>query len=163
MNVLNDEANKTEYLPRYKSLDADLGKFFKQGLIKSGKNETEITELVTSIIEDTKPLLLRLKFHFQRPRPYQLAEYYKLKLFPYSSHSDKSPSFPSGHAFEGRILTEVIGNRYPELYSLMVNLFQDICYSRVYLGLHYQSDIDVAIFCAEKVLDCKEFKKKYKL
>jgi len=163
LKVLDSQENKDQYLPRYRSLDANLGRFFKQGLIKSGKDENEITTLVDSILTDTKPLLFKLKFYFQRPRPFQLAEYYKLKLFPYNSHSDKSPSFPSGHAFEGRILTEVIGNRYPSLYAFMDTLFQDICYSRVYLGLHYQSDIDVGIFCADKVLESKEFKMKYKL
>lgn len=163
LKVLDSEENKQQYLPRYRSLDANLGKFFKQGLIKGGKDEQEVINLVDGIINDTKPLLFKLKYHFQRPRPYQLSEYYKLKLFPYHSLSDRSPSFPSGHAFEGRILTEVIGNVYPNLYSLMQNLFQDICYSRVYLGLHYQSDIDVGIFCADKVLECKEFKTKYKL
>jgi hypothetical protein len=45
----------------------------------------------------------------------------------------------------------------------MQDVFKDICYSRVYLGLHYQSDIDVGIFCADKVLKNKEFKEKYKL
>jgi len=33
----------------------------------------------------------------------------------------------------------------------------------LYMGLHYQSDIDVGIFCGEKVLSDKAFKEKYKL
>jgi hypothetical protein len=122
-----------------------------------------MTTLVDSIIEDTLPLLIKLKYYHQRPRPFQLADYYKLKLFPYKSFSADSPSFPSGHSFQGKILTEVVGNHYPETYSYMKKLFDDISYSRLYLGLHYQSDIDVGIFCAEKVLELKEFKSKYKL
>jgi hypothetical protein len=163
LNTLSDEENKKEYLPRYNSFDLGLKNYFKKGLIKSGKEEGEVNYLVDNIIEDIKPLLFKLKFFHQRPRPYQLAEYYKLKLFPFPSHSASTPSFPSGHAFEGRILTEVIGNLYPSTYSFMQDLFEDICYSRVYLGLHYQSDIDVGIFCADKVLESMEFKKKYKL
>jgi hypothetical protein len=163
LNAMSQEENVKEYLPRYNSFDFSLKNYFKKGLISSGKDEGEVNYLIDNIIEDVSPLLLKLKYHHQRPRPYQLAEYYKLKLFPFPSRSANTPSFPSGHAFEGRIFTEVIGNLYPSTYAFMQDLFEDICYSRVYLGLHYQSDIDVAIFCADKVLESTEFKKKYKL
>jgi hypothetical protein len=152
-----------DYIKRYKTYDAHLKKYFTDGIFKGHENENEIRELVDSVMEDIKPLLIKLKYHFQRPRPNQLAEYYKLKLFPYQSISADSPSFPSGHAYQGRILTEVIGNLYPQTYSFMERVFQDICYSRVYMGLHYQSDVDVAIFCADRVLSNKIFKEKYKL
>ena len=154
---------KEEFIKRYKTYDAHLKRYFIDGLLKGDVNENEIKELVNSVMEDIKPLLIKLKYHFQRPRPNQLANYYNLNLFPYHSISADSPSFPSGHAFQGRILTEVLGNRYPKTYAFMEKVFKDICYSRVYMGLHYQSDIDVAIFSADRVLATKEFKQKYKL
>lgn len=154
---------KEEFIKRYKTYDAHLKRYFIDGLLKGDVNENEIKELVNSVMEDIKPLLIKLKYHFQRPRPNQLANYYNLNLFPYQSISADSPSFPSGHAFQGRILTEVLGNRYPKTYAFMEKVFKDICYSRVYMGLHYQSDIDVAIFSADRVLATKEFKQKYKL
>ena len=154
---------KDEYIKRYQSYDKSLSGYFKHGLIKGGEDEKKVTELIDSIIKDTLPLLTKLKFNFQRPRPYQLAEYYKLKLFPFPTLSSDSPSFPSGHAYQSRILTEVIGNHYPKTYAFMQKVFNDICYSRLYMGVHYQSDIDVAIFCADKVLANADFKKKFKL
>jgi hypothetical protein len=154
---------KDEYIKRYQLYDKNISGYFKHGLIKGGEDEKKVIELVDSIIQDTLPLLTKLKFNFQRPRPYQLAEYYKLKLFPYPSLSSDSPSFPSGHAYQSRILTEVIGNHYPKTYAFMQKVFNDICYSRLYMGVHYQSDIDVAIFCADKVLANADFKKKFKL
>ena len=154
---------KDEYIHRYQSYDRSISGYFKHGLIKGGEDEKKVIELIDSIVNDTLPLLTKLKFHFQRPRPYQLAEYYKLKLFPYPSLSADSPSFPSGHAYQSRILTEVIGNHYPKTYAFMQKVFNDICYSRLYMGVHYQSDIDVAIFCADKVLANADFKKKFKL
>ena len=163
LNDMNDPENQSQYLKRYKTYDSGIKSYFKNGLVKSGIDEQEAVELVDGISDDITPLLMKLKFHHQRPRPFQLAQYYKLKLFPYGSHSATSPSFPSGHAFQGKIITEVIGNKYPNLYSFMKDLFDDISYSRLYLGLHYQSDIDVGIFCAEKVLKQPDFMKKYKL
>jgi len=163
VDYLNTLSGKEEYINRYRMYDSSLRKYFIDGMVKGGENEEEINKLILDILSDITPLLFKLKFHFQRPRPYQLAEYYKLKLFPYKSFSASSPSFPSGHAFEGRIITEIIGNRYPKTYSFMQDVFKDICYSRIYMGLHYESDIDVGIFCAEKVLNNMEFKTKYKL
>jgi len=161
-NLKTIEGNE-EYLKRYSVYDRAMIKYFKDGLMKNGIDENEVNGLVDGVVEDTLPLLTKLKYHFQRPRPYQLAEYYKLKLFPYKSYSANTPSFPSGHAFQAKLLTEVIGNNYPDTYAFMRDLFNDICYSRIYLGLHYQSDIDVGIFCAEKVLELKDFKQKYRL
>jgi hypothetical protein len=157
------EKNKDEFLPKYKAFDINLSKYFKTGLIKGGEPEDKVNKLIDRLLDETKPLLTKLKFHFQRPRPYQLAEYYKLKLFPFEAHSSHSPSFPSGHAYQGRIITEVLGNLYPSSYSFMQGVFEEICYSRLYMGLHYQSDIDVAIFCADKVLQDKQFKTNFAL
>lgn len=154
---------KNEFLDRYRAYDRGLISYFERGLTQSGDDFETLKILINDVIQDTLPLLTKLKYHFQRPRPYQLAEYYKLKLFPYKTFSGDSPSFPSGHAYQSKILIEVIGNRYPQIYSYLQSLFDDISYSRIYMGVHYQSDIDVAIFCAEKVLAMNEFKVKYKL
>ena len=154
---------KNEFLNRYKTYDRGLISYFEKGLTQSGDDFENLKVLINDVVQDVLPLLIKLKYYFQRPRPYQLAEYYKLKLFPYKSFSADTPSFPSGHTFESKILIEVIGNRYPQIYSYLQSLFEDISYSRLYMGLHYQSDIDVAIFCAEKVLALKEFKIKYNL
>jgi hypothetical protein len=163
VDSINTLEGKDEFIKRYLGYDLSLSRYFKQGLIKGGEDEEKVVELIDKIMEETKPLLMKLKYYFNRPRPYQLADYYKLKLFPYPSHSNDSPSFPSGHAYQGRIITEVVGNLYPKTYAQMQKIFKDICYSRIYLGFHYQSDIDVGIFCADKVLANKEFKKEFKL
>jgi len=154
---------KEEYINRYKFYDRALIKYFKDGLEKGDIDMHEANALIDGVIADTLPLLIKLKYHFQRPRPFQLAEYYKLKLFPFKSYSADSPSFPSGHSFQAKLLTEVIGNRYPSTYAFMKDVCNDINYSRLYMGLHYQSDIDVGIFAAEQVLQMDEFKQKYKL
>jgi hypothetical protein len=163
VDCLNLIPSRESHLERYKIYDRHLKKYFIEGMVKGGVDAEEITKLVNDVIEDTLPLLTKLKYHFQRPRPYQLAQYYKLKLFPFKSNSADTPSFPSGHSFQAKLLTEVIGNKYPQTYSFMQDVFNDICYSRIYLGLHYQSDIDVGIFCAEKVLRTRSFMEKYKL
>jgi hypothetical protein len=160
---MNEEENKTLYSNRYNLYDKSILDFIKNGLVKGGQDQLTTNKLIDSLAYDIKPILLKLKYHFQRPRPYQLAQYYKLKLFPFQSLSADTPSYPSGHAFQGKVITEVVGTLFPSTYSFMKDLFDDICYSRLYLGLHYQSDIDMGILFAELLLESDEFRAKYQI
>jgi hypothetical protein len=72
-----------------------------------------------------------------------------------------TPAYPSGHAFQAKVISEVLGNKYPKHYHSLKQLSDDICMSRLYLGVHYQSDIDMGIYAADSVLGNKEFKVKY--
>jgi hypothetical protein len=127
-------------------------------------NELEYIEsLIHSILEDTDSLLMNLKFNFNRARPYQLSFYYKMQLFPFETANSNTPSYPSGHSFQAKLITEVLGNRYPKYYHSFKQLSDDISMSRLYLGVHYQSDIDMGLYAAEVVLDNKSFKEKYGL
>jgi hypothetical protein len=108
-------------------------------------------------------VILKLKYHFQRPRPYQLAQHYKLKLFPFSSVSAETPSYPAGHTFQAALICHVLGNHFPEKFSYFDSLAKDIEYSRIYLGLHYPSDNDFSLYCVETIIKDKDFKARYGL
>lgn len=166
LNILVDYvktlSEKEEILERYKSYDYDLEKVFANICIKY-KIPDEIIGLIDQLFDDINPLLSKLKFHFQRARPYQIAFAFKLKLFPYNSFSASTPSYPSGHALQSKVICYVLGNHLPEHYAYFEALSNDICYSRQYLGLHYPSDIDYSILCYEKIINDKEFKSKYKI
>lgn len=97
LNELVDNVNQLkddpETLKRYMAYDASLTRVFAQVVIEQNLGDRGV-QLIDQLIDDTVPLIMKLKFHFQRPRPYQLAQYYKLKLFPFYSRSDSSPSYP---------------------------------------------------------------------
>lgn len=82
---------------------------------------------------------------------------------PFMTLGADSPSFPSGHAIESKVLSEVLGNMYPELYVPLSKIADEVCDSRIGLGVHYQSDIDVGVYVAEKICEMKEFMIKYQL
>ena len=153
---------KEDILERYRSYDFDLERVFANICIKYNLPE-EIINLIDQLFDDINPLLIKLKLHFQRPRPYQLALAYKLKLFPFNSCSANTPSYPSGHALQSKVICYVLGNHLPEHYEYFESLANDICYSRQYMGLHYTSDIDFAILCYETIVRDKDFKVKYKI
>ena len=146
------------YLKRYKSYDRSL----IQSLVTIFKQKgIDVEEICSSIENDINPLIAKLKVSFNRPRPYQLANYYQLKLFPYESFTANSSSFPSGHTLQAYVMLNVIGNTHPTHYKFAKSIIQDIAESRVNLGLHFPSDNDFAKEVGEKILKHKEFAKKY--
>jgi hypothetical protein len=146
------------YLKRYQSYDRNL----IQALITIFRQRNiEAEELIIDIVKDIQGLIYKLKFYYQRPRPRQIAQYYKLKLFPYKSFSAHTPSFPSGHCLEAMVILNVIGNKYPTEYPFCKELIEDISYSRVYLGHHYPSDNEGAKEIGREILKHPEFTKKY--
>lgn len=158
-----EEVKKDENaLQRYRAYDASLTKIFAQLIIDQNLGEVG-ADLVDKLLDDTLPLILKLKFYHQRPRPYQLAQYYKLKLFPFESKSDHSPSYPSGHTLQSKLICHVLGNHFPDRFDYFERLAKDIEYSRLYLGLHYPSDNDYALYITEVIIRDKDFKAKYGL
>ena len=149
-------------LQRYKAYDENLTKVFAQVIMQQNLGEKGV-EIVDKIIDETVPLIMKLKFYFQRPRPYQMAEYYKLKLFPFYSRSAASPSYPSGHALQARLICYVLGNHFPDRFDYFESLATDVQHSRMYMGLHYPSDIDYALFVADTIMRDKDFKARYSL
>lgn len=149
---------------RFLQYDYNLSDYIKKASLGVGFTDDDaenVEKLIDDILKDTSPLILRLKFNFLRARPYQLAFYYKLQVFPFTTFNADTPAYPSGHAFQAKIITEVLGNKYPKYYHALKQLSDDICMSRLYLGVHYQSDIDMGIYAADSVLGNKEFKVKY--
>ena len=105
--------------------------------------------------------MIKLKFYYNRPRPYQLANYYKLKLFPYNSYVAYTPSFPSGHTVQAYVILNVISSKYPTYHSYCKEIIDDVAYSRIYMGEHYPSDNDFAKVIGKEILKHPEFTKKY--
>jgi hypothetical protein len=147
---------------RYRAYDSSLTRVFAQVIIEQNLGEKG-ADLVDKLLDDTIPLLVKLKFYFQRPRPYQLAEHYKLKLFPFETKLGDSPSYPSGHALQAKLICYVLGNHFPEKFEYFERLSKDIEYSRLYMGIHYQSDVDFSLYISEVIIKDKDFKAKYGL
>ncbi len=143
--------------------DEGLMKMIKELFMQGGADEQFIDQVSGKIAEDVIPILTKLKFFFNRPRPAQLSYYYDLEFFPDFSYFTNSPSYPSSHVALTVITTHVLGNIYPEMYNKAIPIIEEVKKSRLLLGVHYPSDNDMSMVVAKAVLENPEFKATFKL
>ena len=159
----NSVADNPDLIKRYEIYDAEFENYLVKSLSNVGVPEQEVIDTINSLKEDILPLILKLKYYYQRIRPNQLSHMLQMRLYPFASVSADTPSYPSGHTYSSKIYCNVLGNMYPKLFQELDKLAKDVSDSRQYLGLHYASDADFANYVADCVLAHPEFKKKYRL
>ena len=93
------------------------------------------------IIDDGDKFTLKIKYKFNRPRPYQIAEHYGIEDFRrHKLDSAKTPSYPSGHALQGRLIGLILTDKDPEHQNEYMAVSQRISDSRIMARAHYPSD-----------------------
>jgi len=97
-------------------------------------------KIAAKLIKDSAPLILKLKKHFNRPRPKVLAKKMNIKMKDIEMESMKTPSYPSGHSVQGILIAKVLGNKYPKAKSAFAKTGENISYSRRVARAHYKSD-----------------------
>jgi hypothetical protein len=163
INYTNTLSSEEVLQKRYKLYDNDFENYFVNVLSNMGIDRQEISDIIRQVHDDILPLLVKLKYHYQRVRPYQLSHILSMRLYPFESSRANSPSYPSGHSIQSKLYAQVLGNKYPKYYKQLQELANDIGESRLAMGLHYPSDIIFGEYVCELVLNHPEFKKKYKL
>lgn len=88
----------------------------------------------------TQPIILFTIFFFKyiinRPRPYQINK----NIEKLNSNTDKTPSYPAGHAFQAYALTHVLKKKYKNKDELFDNISVKCDETRIKGGIHYKSD-----------------------
>jgi hypothetical protein len=103
--------------------------------------------------KETDCINFSLKYHYQRPRPLQLAYQYSINLYPYLATSANSPAYPSGHAFDAYRVAFLLAKRYPEKSMQLLDMAERITMSRVKGGVHYPSDSIISKMLARELVD----------
>ena len=85
-------------------------------------------------------VLHELKYHYNRPRPFQLASHYNMKLGEHVLESMKTPSYPSGHSAQGFLIGKVLQTKLPINTDAFIEAGKRISYSRNIGRAHYPSD-----------------------
>ena len=120
-----------------------VGKSFKKLCKEIGVDYPK--DVVKELKESAGAVVLDLKYHFNRPRPYLLAPLYDIDLDTneIKDTTFDSPSYPSGHATQGTLIANYLANKYPLHRGKFLKLGRDIARSRVIAKVHYPSDVQM--------------------
>ena len=108
------------------------------------KHELEVDlEKVDDLLKQSNPILLSLKRFYKRPRPYTLAKKLGLELSFFPLKTAETPSYPSGHATQGRLAAKLIADEVPfEHRRNLLDIGERIGHTRQIAGAHFASDTE---------------------
>lgn len=140
------------YLPE---MDKDPIKFITDYFKEISKKpiDNEVKKVLSS--RDAEKLALKLKIHYSRPRPFQIADYYNID-FNYNksiqSGTGNTPSYPSGHTLTAYFAAHVLSHSFPEFKNKLLARAKMVALSRIKEGVHFPSDNKFSIYLSEKIL-----------
>jgi len=82
-----------------------------------------------------------LKITIQRQRPFQLGIVSLLPALQKASYDIWNFSFPSNHSMLAFCVVPILSEQYPKLKKVWIGIAVLIAFSRIYLGLHFFSDV----------------------
>ena len=112
------------------------------GLEINPENTPEIWKLMEASLATTDPMRKEPKAHYSRQRPFERFD----DSMPSNEEKDLrgEGSFPSGHSLRGWCISLVLAQIAPERATEIYKRGWDYCDSRVILGAHWQSDVDIS-------------------
>jgi hypothetical protein len=111
------------------------------------------TEDITKIVKTGAGVSRFYKNKFQRIRPWQLAEELGMEInhMDFPSDSMQTPSYPSGHSLQSRLVAEYYIKKYPEHRKGLIAAAEECGQGRVKAGWHFPSDHDVGVLIATEI------------
>ena len=101
----------------------------------------------TQIIKESVPIITHFKDFFNRDRPVEVLP--RLNTLP--SVTNKTRSYPSGHAAQSVIIARYVAGKVPKLEKELMKAAYECGYGRVQAGFHYVSDYDTGNLLGEKM------------
>ena len=122
---------RKEFVKKYDDIESAFKKTAEeQGIKDYDKN------IATKLIKESAPVILELKKHHNRKRPYELDKNLKAIVLK----SMQTPSYPSGHSVQGVLIAKVLSDKHPKAKSAFAKTGENISYSRRVARAHYKSD-----------------------
>ena len=149
--------NEIKYLASIKPNDElaksgdDILENFMPLVEKYGLNVTK--EFLQKLIDESGKFVMELKYKFNRPRPYQVAEFYGIDLNGTQLDSMKTPSFPSGHAVQGYLVGEYLARLNNVNAYEFRSKGEEIAQSRIIAKAHYPSDKEYGKIIAKTLVN----------
>ncbi len=119
----------------------DINKSFKR--LFNNRTRKYPEGLVKDLIESSSKVILKIKNYHDRPRPNELAQKFGISLLYHKMKSAQTPSFPSGHSAQGKLIALTLGDLFPEMKKELIDVSNHISKSRIIARVHYKSDKEI--------------------
>jgi membrane-associated phospholipid phosphatase len=106
---------------------------------------------IQQLLTESAIIIRTLKNEHNRPRPFQLAPYYGMDFEVLWSRTNKSPSYPSGHSAQARLIAEIYADKYPEHRINLIKAAEECGGGRVMAGFHYPTDHKAGVYLAKRL------------
>ena len=118
------------FVKKYDNIEAA----FKKTADEQGIKDYD-KKIAAKLIKESAPVILELKKHHNRKRPYELDK----DLKAVKMESMNTPSYPSGHSAQGILIASVLKDKYGKGKAFMQTA-KNISDSRNMAHAHYPSD-----------------------
>ena len=139
--------------------DEDLSGMLVDTATKCGVSNPQ--QFVRELYKDINPIIMKLKYYYNRIRPYQLANIVNYPLNPMPTVSSQSPSYPSGHTVQSKVFSDILSFRYPDQQDMLIKFADKCSKSRLILGVHFPSDEIFGKQLSAGIVKDENFKSKY--
>ena len=92
-----------------------------------------------------RPIVMNLKYQYNRPRPVQIAERLGFKVNVIETKTHQTPAYPSGHTVYTAMGAYILSDMYPELSSDFFGKIGEAGLARCLQGVHYPSDNEASM------------------
>ena len=162
LEVIKKEMQKLEHakvVTMCVKFDEDLRGMCADTASKCGVQSPD--KFVDEVFSDIDSIIMKLKFYYNRIRPFQLANVYSFPLNPMPAVSANSPSYPSGHTVQSKVISDILTFRYPNHQDMLQRFAEKCSNSRLVLGVHFPSDEVFGLQVAAGIINDNNFKDKY--
>ena len=121
---------RKDFVKKYDNIEAA----FKKTADEQGVKDYD-KKIAAKLIKESAPVILELKKHHNRKRPYELDK----SLSAVKMKSMNTPSYPSGHSAQGVLIASVLKDKYGKS-SAFMQTAKNISDSRNMAHAHYMSD-----------------------
>jgi len=116
-------------------------------------------DTVEYIENQCSPIIRHHKNHFNRPRPYQVAEKLGMEFNRFVTDTAKTPAYPSGHTTQPFVVAEYYSKLYPQHRAGLMNGAKISGFGRVIAGLHYPSDYEAGVKLGKELMEFMDYGK----
>ena len=104
------------------------------------------------------PIIMNLKYQYNRARPEQLAPFFGLTINVQKTSTHQTPAYPSGHTAYTAFAAYLLSDMYPKFSSEFFHQVGVTGYARCLQGVHYPSDNEASMIISGAIWEDVRYK-----